>query len=139
MADHLETYRKELIELLHKSQDAFEKQLSYISAGALALSIGFIKDVVKNLPKAEVKWLLALGWILLGMTLLINLTSHIIAAKHHNETIEETFAPESWNQETVTNRYKWVQRINWASLISLIVGIFFITTFIIINTLQPKT
>lgn len=35
---HIEKYREELIELLHKSQDSFEKQLSYISAGSLALS-----------------------------------------------------------------------------------------------------
>ena len=58
----LEKYREELITLLHKSQDSFEKQLS---AGSLALSIGFIKDV-ENIKYANHRWLLNFGWALLA-------------------------------------------------------------------------
>lgn len=135
MDDFLVTYRKELVDLLHKSQDAFEKQLSYISAGTLTLSIGFIKDVVKDLAGAGSKWMLALGWVLLIATLLINLASHITAAKKHNETIKETYDPSKWDADTVRGRYKWIQHINWFSLLTLIIGMLLITIFVIKNTL----
>jgi len=40
-------YQEQLISLQHKSQEAFETQLSYVGAGSLALSVGFIKDVIR--------------------------------------------------------------------------------------------
>jgi hypothetical protein len=136
VTDFLEIYRKELIELLHKSQDAFEKQLSYIGAGALALSIGFIKDVVKDIKIADARWMLALGWVLLGCTLLVNLISHIVAADKHNKTIGETYYPESWDRTRVQKRYKSTHALNWISVATLILGIFSIIVFVILNTLK---
>jgi hypothetical protein len=130
--DYLNTYREELISLLHKSQDSFEKQLSYISAGSLALSIGFIKDVIKNISQAENKWLLSLGWILLGLTLLVNCISHIKAADLHNRTIRE-INDGVYNQKSVFSRYKKVSFINWFSVLAMVLGISAIILFVIVN------
>lgn len=115
----LEKYREELIELLHKSQDNFEKQLSYISAGSLALSIGFISQVVKNISTANCKWVLTCGLVLLGLTLLINCISHIRAADLHNKTISE-INNNTYEHEVVNKRYKEVSFVNWFSVVTMV-------------------
>lgn len=130
--DPLEKYKDELITLLHKSQDSFEKQLSYISAGSLALSIGFIKDVVDNIKTADYKWILNLGWALLALTLLINCISHIRAADLHNKTIEE-INKEEYNSFKVNKRYKEVSFVNWVTVFLMIFGITAIIIFVSIN------
>jgi hypothetical protein len=130
--DPLQQYKEELVDLLHKSQDAFERQLSYISAGSLALSIGFIKDIIHNIDVAEYKWLLNAGWALLGMTLLINCISHIRAADLHNRTIAD-INNSLYDQDVVTQRYKEIGYINWGTVGTLIAGIASIIIFLSIN------
>ena len=84
-----EKYKSALYDIFDKSQDDFEKQLSYISGGALGLSLLFLEKVIEDLSKADSKWLLTLGWILLALTLFINLTSHLFAAVNSRKTIRE--------------------------------------------------
>lgn len=135
--EYLNNYRDELVMLLHKSQDQFEKQFSYISAGSLALSVGFIKDVVKNIEVANNKWLLQIGWIFLALTLLINCITHIIAAQKHNKTIEdiqgELSNKDTYDHVKIRARYKQITYWNWGSIILMIVGILFIICFVSLN------
>jgi len=129
---YIEKFREELISLLHKSQDSFEKQLSYISAGSLALSIGFIKDVVKNITTAYCRGLLITGWILLGLTLLLNCISHIRAADLHNRTIKE-INHDQYDNIKIARRYKEVSRLNWFTVGTMVLGILLIIIFVSIN------
>jgi len=133
--EHLLKYKEELITLLHKSQDTFEKQLSYISAGSLALSVGFIKDVVKDIKTADCKWLLNFGWACLGITLLVNCISHIRAADLHNRTIDD-INKGRYDDKLVTTRFKEIGYVNWSTVITLIVGIASIIVFVSINILS---
>jgi uncharacterized hydantoinase/oxoprolinase family protein len=128
-------YKEELIDLLHKSQNAFEKQLSYISAGSLALSIGFIKDVVKNISSANCKWLLVTGWTLLGLTFLVNCISHIRAADLHNKTIADINYGR-YDPKKIENRYKEVSAVNWITVCTMIAGISSIIIFVSLNILS---
>jgi hypothetical protein len=130
--NHILEYRKELIELLHKSQDAFEKQLSYISAGSLALSIGFIQKVI-DLKTSHGIWFLRGGWILLVITLLINCISHIHAADLHQKTIAETWDMKLYDQERIKDRYRAVSKVNWLTVGTLIAGISGIVIFVLKN------
>lgn len=132
MSPELLQYRSELVTLTHKSQDAFEKQLSYISAGSLALSMAFIKDIVMDLSQAECKGLLTAGWILLGLTLLVNLISHILAAHFHSNTIKEIDAGK-YSQGKAANRIKKINRINICSIVTLLGGLFLIVYFVSLN------
>ena len=125
----LEKYREELIVLLHKSQDSFERQLSYISAGSLALSLGFIKDVVKDIVNANYKWILNVGWALLAITLLVNCISHIRAADLHNRTIRD-INHSNFNTAQVEQRYKEVSYVNWITVVTLVLGIAAIIFFV---------
>ncbi len=135
--EYLNKYRDELVILLHKSQDQFEKQLSYISAGSLTLSVGFIKDVVKNIGSAKYKWLLQFGWILLALTLLVNCISHIISASKHNKTIDEINnelnGNDTYDHNQIKIRYKQIEFLNWATIGLMIVGILLIILFVSSN------
>ena len=128
-------YKEELITLLHKSQDNFEKQLSYISAGSLALSIGFIKDVVTNIAEARCKWLLDTGWILLCITLLGNCISHIRAADLHNKTIAD-INHGRYDDRKIEKRYKEVSNVNWMTVATMLLGIGSIIIFVSVNILK---
>lgn len=133
----LVSYKEELITILHKSQDAFEQQLSYISAGCLALSVGFIKDIIKDLQNADWKWALNIGWFFLAFTLLINLISHIRAADLHNKTISEINGG-TYEPKVVTRRYKEIGYVNWISVGTLIIGISLIIIFVTKNIYNGK-
>lgn len=126
----------ELKELFHKSQDTFEKQLSFISAGALALSVGFIKDIVHPIKTSTNKWMLLLGWGLLILTLLLNLVSHLLAGQfakkgaRETQDIENTYDPQKINQ-----RARRMELLNWITVAFLAGGIIFIVLYITLNAI----
>lgn len=124
-------YQKSLSDTVNKSQDDFEKQLSFISAGALGLSMLFIEKLVP-LQSATNKPLLIIGWVLLAITLFANLISHLLSAQYNYKTLVEY----QENEETRHHdRTKWIIRINWGTIFTLITGILLILIFTSINIL----
>lgn len=127
--DELTVYKNELVDIHRKSQETFEQQLSYISAGCLVLSIGYVKDVVKDIGKAGCRSLLMIGWVLMVSTLLLNLISHLLAEKFYSKSISEinrsVFDPVKSDK-----RFKEITRINWICVYTLILGILLIIIFI---------
>jgi hypothetical protein len=130
----IHAYRDELNIVFHKSQDSFEKQLAFISAGTLSLSIGFIKDIVKDFDHSSYKGLLGWGWGTLVATLLVNLISHLMASRNANRAIRE-INEDNYEPERIECRNRIIVNINWASVFIMIIGIALIVSFIIINTL----
>lgn len=132
---YLESFEHEQVTIFYKSQDSFEKQLSYISSGALVLSVGFMKDIIPNaISTSKLKILLGIGWVLLIATLLLNLVSHMIASKYANKTIEE-IRGKKYEPDLIIMRNKIIIGLNWCSIGTLILGILMITIFIIKNLL----
>jgi hypothetical protein len=132
--NRLNSFREELITIFHKSQDSFEKQLSFVSAGALALSVAFIKDIVQPFKDSAYKGLLGWGWGLLVLTLLLNCISHQSAARNANKTIKE-INEGKYDPEKPTKRNRGVVRLNLLTIITMIIGIGLIMSYIIFNTL----
>jgi predicted lysophospholipase L1 biosynthesis ABC-type transport system permease subunit len=128
----LETYRNELLIVYQKGQDAFEQQLVYISGGALALSIGFIKDIVGDIASTHYSALLTIGWIFLGVTLLLNLISHLVSTRKINEVIK-SINEGSYDPAIAISKFKKISWINWSSVGSLAFGLTLIVFFITIN------
>lgn len=125
-------YQVHLKELVNKSQEAFEKQLSYISAGSLSISIVFMKNVVGDLKVASCEGLLILAWALMGITLLINLMSHIFTSNCHNKTIEE-IDDNKYSYVDALCRHNNIKKLNYFSVFTLIGGIAFLLIFIGLN------
>lgn len=131
--DWKEKYRESVLEEKNKSDDDFEKYITYISSGGLALTVTFI-DKISPLETSKQIWIIALGWVFLTFTLFINLLSHYLSSRYNektaNEVYDEPFAVLSNNIEC---RNKIISCLNLSSIISLGIGILLILIFIIIN------
>ncbi|OQP62908.1 hypothetical protein A3860_26735 [Niastella vici] len=127
-------YRDELNIVFHKNQESFEKQLTFIAAGALTLSIAFIKDIVKTFDHSSYKGLLGWGWGALVVTLLANLISHLVASNNANKAIKE-INENDYEPQRIECRNRTIVKLNWTSVFIMIIGIALIVSFIIINTL----
>jgi hypothetical protein len=128
----LKKYRVELVGLVTRSNEIFEKQLSYISVGAIAVSMAFVKDITGNVATTSFKALLVVGWGFLVMTLLINLLSHIWAKNKHNKTIGEIDAGK-YCRDHALRRLKQIDLMNAFTVATLILGIILIVLFMTLN------
>lgn len=129
------SFKQELIKLLDKSQDNFEKQLSYISSGSIGVSMLIINSLFKDLSITVYKYTVITGWIVLALTLIINLTSHLVTFNYHYRTISE-IDESSYDPKKAKSRNKKIANLNWLSAILLFLGILLIVIFISINLLQ---
>ncbi len=123
---------------INKSEDDFEKNLIFLSSGALGLTLIFIEKIVP--PKDSIcLYLLIIGWGLLALTLAVNLISHLISKKdiqksqsdydnYVNETIDYDKLVE---KQTIRN--KKMDCINWLSVIIFISGILTIVLYTSLN------
>jgi hypothetical protein len=125
----LDEYRQHLIKVTEGNTDRFEKQLSYISAGSLGLTMAFIKDVVGNLDNTKFNWLVMVGWSAMGFTLLLNLFSQIYANHCLSNTIEEIEC-NNYNSNRAGRRRSRVMWLNYISIVTLIGGVIFLLIFI---------
>jgi hypothetical protein len=140
-----------LDKIKEKSEDDYEKNLVYIAAGTLVLSMTFLDKIIKVDDASGVVFLI-LSWGLLALTLLGNLVSHQLSSAFHSECrllyaecSEEL--PEDASAELITalaeaqtkaetrldKCNKIMVRINWSTTISLFVGISLLVTFCSIN------
>ena len=124
-------FENRAFETLNKSQDDFEKQISFIGAGSLGLSFLFIEKIVK-LDTSCSKWLLISGWCFLASTLFLNLISHHLSARYNFKAIEKSQNNcDHFSYQKKTN--KIINCVNFVTLILLILGISFILIFSSIN------
>lgn len=129
-----EANRRFIQEIKDKSDDDFEKNLVYITSGTLILSLTFIEKVA---PLTEALWIysLILSWVLLALSLLINLISHQRVSKYSLQYIEEYQQGKSENEINVIivrNNKKISTMNNWAVGL-LIFGIGFLIVYCSVN------
>jgi hypothetical protein len=136
--DALYEYRKELAGLKESSSNFFEKQLSYISAGSLGLSMVVVDKLFKNIALTEYKWLIIISWIGFGLTLFINLISHLYAGHLHNKSIKD-IDDNNYDQSIVENRNSNIDFVNCISVVILFVGICCFILYTSINTYSMST
>jgi cytochrome bd-type quinol oxidase subunit 2 len=132
MENSLKEFRKNNEDNLEKGQEHFEKQLSFISAGALGISMFLIEKVVKDLSQSQYKWILIASWIALGLTLIINLISHFFSVKFNYSNIEE-IDTKNYDQLKSIRRNQIMKGMNVFTLITLIFGIIFLVLFMSLN------
>jgi hypothetical protein len=111
---------------INESQSDFEKNLVYLSAGALTLSLGFIEKIV-SFDKSNNKWIVVISWGFLASSLLLNLASHLIS--------EEMDSGMEYNKliERISCRNKIMRIINWTSYFLFVIGVVSVVIFCSIN------
>lgn len=132
MDDNLKEYRESLHELLNKSHDTFEKQLSYISSGAIGASMLIVDKMFDDFSQTTSRCLLTAGWIILATTLLLNLSSHLLAGHFHYSTMKEIDCG-SYDDKKAIRRNLITNVINWVCAFLLFLGVLFIVIFVSVN------
>jgi hypothetical protein len=132
MSKHEEKYRDALIRIKEKSEDDFEKNITYISAGGLALSLTLIDKIV-NLGNSIYKPILIISWTLFTISLLTNLISHYISSYYHDKSINEIDKKNPDILENIDRRNQILRIINITNVVLLILGIAFLVVFTSIN------
>lgn len=135
-----ETNQADIIQnLITKSEDDFEKKVTYISAGALLLSLTFIEKIIQ-LENSLGKYFLIGSWIFLILSLLVNLVSHLISKIQLRKTQQEIYDDLPYEKQKLNYRVRLIitESLNWASVVLLILGIAFILIFASINTMNPQ-
>lgn len=130
-------HKKELETIFGKSNELFEKQLSYISAGALGLTFVLIEKVVKDIGVTTHRWMLILSWICLTLTLFINLVSHLFTAYLHSKSISE-IQTGNFNNTTGDKRNDSIDKVNILSVVLLFIGIVLFIVYTSINVINMK-
>jgi hypothetical protein len=131
MDEMLSNYKKELLTLLEKSSDNFERQLNYISAGAIGISMIFIEKIV-DITYSNCKVILILSWVFFILTLVGNLVSHIYTFSVHSKTIEQ-IDNEQYDYVEAKKRNDNIKMWNIVSAIILILGIVSLVSYVSIN------
>jgi len=128
-------FRNSVYETKSKSQDDFEKYINLIASGGLAITIAFFDKIV-NIKESIYIGLMISGWILLILTLLINLISHYLSIRYSEKTIGEINNKDYDNVFiNVEKRNKVLNILNGISIATLIFGITTIIAFITLNLL----
>jgi hypothetical protein len=125
-----DNYRTFIQDSINKSEELFEQKITYISAGALVLSLTLIDKVIPFTSASSITFLV-LGWCLLGGSLLANLSSHLISKyllKRTQNDVDEDI-PEDQLHNNIKQRNNIISWVNWACLIILISGIISIIVF----------
>ena len=133
-----EDYRKILYVEKSKSDDLFEKAITLISSGGLGLTLTFYDKIIP-IEKANFILILALGWFLLIITLLINLYSHYLSSKSVSKTIDDVdnlvdykISHETF-QSNMSKRNKKIDILNESSIYLLTIALLSIITYVTIN------
>lgn len=130
--------RDDLFRTIEKTEDDFEKKITQISAGALALSITFIDKIV-DLSTAKYFFILIIGWVLLVLTLSINLISILISREFNLKSVDEyddyekKIISDKELIQNIKNRNKTIRKLDIISLVKLLLGIFLIVLFSSLN------
>ncbi|AWW30142.1 hypothetical protein DN752_08420 [Echinicola strongylocentroti] len=127
-------YRLSILEQKSKSEDDFEKYITYISSGALGLTVTFI-DKISPLKESVYVWIIILGWGLFALTLFLNLFSHYLSSRYNEKTINEIDMDIDYSMllENIDKRNEKISCLNISSIISLGTGILFVLIFSSLN------
>jgi hypothetical protein len=98
---------------------SFDKIVSYLAGGSLALSITFLHDIAPN--PVHQGWL-ALAWTSLWVALIASMLSFLASDSAHRSVINKLYAGDELVGMDPGWRSKMTSTFNWASAIGVVVG-----------------
>lgn len=125
--------RKQLIDAERETAQQFDKAILTLAAGALALSITFIKQIAPH-PKSQSIYFLIVAWILFSFSILSTLISFLVsqaACRRQREILDQDISEKE--RKIKNNAADWTNRLNYLSIAFFILGIVFLIIFSAIN------
>ena len=138
-----EDYRSSIYDQQTKSHDSFEKAMTFITSGALVLTLTF-HDKIVPVGNAEAIFLIAIGWVLLAITLFVNLVSHYLSSKSLNKSADEIDQVISYQltfddfNRNLESRNRNIDRLNKSTIWTLGIGLLAIIMYVTINIYNGK-
>lgn len=120
-------YIKDLYADFRYGIEKFDTQALYLSSGALAISLTFIKDIVP-INEAVCLMLYYIALILFGFTILIGFVAHYISSNQIMARIKKIEQNDFAVQDN-----DWIRLINITIVAALVIGIGLLIAFTIIN------
>jgi len=130
--------RRELNEAEAEQIRSFDKSILTLSAGALGLSLTFIKDVVPKVAPCT-SLFLYVGWACFVVSLLLTLSSFQISAlaiRRQRAILDANEAGTDVGQQFGNLPARWTNNLNWASLYIFVFGAAMLTLFVALNVYQ---
>lgn len=125
-------YRNFLIKTKNQLNDNFDKLIVTLSGGALALSMAFLKDIVK-LQVANHSWMLALSWFLLIFSVGFVLGEIYFGIEAYRKALAQLDG-KTIRQETAGGIFASITKnLGRLAAIFLILGMVSIAMFVFIN------
>jgi hypothetical protein len=128
------TERDKLSIAINESQSDFEKNLVYLSSGALAISIGFVENII-DLKSAAYLWLLIVSWGCLAVALILNLATHLISVNNSTKARREMDEGLKYKVliKQINDRNKIMRILNWVTFTLFALGVLFTVVFCSLN------
>jgi len=128
--------RNELFRRQLSNSDNFDKAILTYSSAGLALSLGFLKDLIP-FSHAKCSWLLFWSWGLFVLAVVVVIVSFIFSQLGIDKqlTINEKYYLQM-NDDALAerNRFaKWTDRLAYAAAASFVIAITFSTIFVSVN------
>jgi hypothetical protein len=128
--------RKLLIDAEQKSAEQFDKGILTLAAGALGISLVFIKDIAPH-PKPATLWFLVSAWAGFGVSLVSTLTSFLTSVHALRRQRDILDAIESKQPTDGKNSCATMTKgLNFASIFFFIAGAVCLAFFSIVNITQ---
>ncbi len=133
-----EEYRDILYKQKTKSDDHFEKAITFIASGALGLTLTF-HDKIVPIDNAKVVIVIAIGWALLVATLFVNVYSHYQASKSIDASVDDVDSVIDYQityeqfKGKLNKRNSLINILNKSSIYSLGTGLILIIIYVSIN------
>ena len=122
-------YRTTLVEKHHTASQDYDKAVMTLGAGALGISLAFIKDVAGKDPNHT--WLLGIAWLLLVLSLVAIFVSFLTSQRAILRQIADL---DSSVEQAHRDIYGGLTTtLNWASAVLFIAGVFVLLGFALYN------
>lgn len=124
--------RDAIQKVIESSESDFETKITYLSSGALGLSITFAEKFIK-VESSDYLSILISGWVLLILTLSVNLVSVLLSKHFSIKARNEIDNNDDKAYDKIIRRNGYIDSINWTTAALLLVGIILVTLFSSIN------
>ncbi len=140
---------------IEQTETIFEGLILKIATGAMAISFSFITALS---PKIEYRssWILAIGWFLLALCIILNILSHLKAKQNCQTNIQDidNYLYNRWESDSEDDIYKEIQKMSsdiniknkqldkWYNKLTawlVIAGIVWILVFVFFNITPNKS
>jgi hypothetical protein len=130
--EHTEADRAWLVQADHAAHRDFDRVVTTLSSGALAISLVFVHDVA---PKPEYNAFLIVAWTAFALSLLVNLFSYLTSIEGLRGDIDRIDGRHvtTW----LAKRPKFTGTLNWWSFYLFLIGVASLVVFAAVNV-RPK-